>query len=175
MPRPPSKYDDGRSMREHLIEKFLRGIRKLPNGCWVCDTSSAITEHGYREVAIDRHVNGKFRDYVHRLSYEHFKGPIPNGLMVCHSCDNPPCCNPKHLFSGTRADNVRDMFTKGRGHQGENHAYAKLTEEQVLEIYALWDDGVQQTAIAKQYKLHKHYVSLILNGRRWKNLYKRHR
>jgi hypothetical protein len=80
---------------------------------------------------------------AHRFSYELANGPIPDGLFVCHKCDNPKCVRPDHLFLGTNQDNVTDMVRKGRHvpnaaginvPRGNNHHWAILTEEQVHEI-----------------------------------------
>lgn len=174
MPRAPSPYDDGRQMRVHLIEKLKRGLRKLPSGCWVCDTSFVCGKSGYRQVMI--HLYGvRHREYIHRLSHEHYKGAIPKDHDVCHSCDYPPCWNPKHLFAGTRTVNMQDMALKGRGPHGQSHPFAKLTEEQVLEMYRLEDDGVSQYQIALHFGVHERYANLVLTGRRWKHLHRQHR
>lgn len=72
---------------------------------------------------------GRYRQaYTHRLAWMLANGPIPAGLFVLHKCDNPPCCNPDHLFLGTQADNVRDRDAKGRHWvpSGERHPCAKL-------------------------------------------------
>lgn len=66
---------------------------------------------------------------THRLAWEWVNGPIPDGMMVLHRCDNPPCCNPNHLFIGTNTDNMRDMVAKGRGsfptHCPNGHEFTK--------------------------------------------------
>lgn len=68
-----------------------------------------------------KHINGK-RHKTHRLAWAWANGPIPDGMLVLHSCDNPPCCNPNHLFLGTQSDNMRDCANKGRlGAQKKTH------------------------------------------------------
>jgi hypothetical protein len=78
---------------------------------------------------------------AHRLAWQLLKGKIPKGMCLCHSCDNPTCVNPAHLFIGTHADNTLDAYTKHRLHDwkdlhrsGENHSTAKLTDAQALAI-----------------------------------------
>ena len=78
------------------------------NGCEVW--TGELNEKGYGRR---RFRDGKNRR-IHRVVWELRNGPIPDGLLVCHRCDNPPCCNPEHLFLGTHADNVLDMMAKGR-------------------------------------------------------------
>lgn len=92
--------------------------------CWVW--TRATTGFGYGKLGL----NGRALT-AHRRSYEMAYGAIPNGLLVCHRCDNPPCVNPDHLFLGSFADNMRDMHAKGRGGRtgpkGERNSRAKLT------------------------------------------------
>ena len=86
--------------------------KNAPNGCW--EWSGRKHPSGYGFSGID----GK-RDYTHRLAWRLTHGPIPAGMHVCHKCDNPPCCNPDHLFLGTPADNMHDRDAKGRGIKGK--------------------------------------------------------
>lgn len=110
------------------------------------------------------------RKYVsaHRRSYSEFRGGIPAGHGVLHRCDNPPCVNPDHLFTGTQRDNVRDAWGKGRGvHQvyhGSAHPMAKLTSEEVRLIVSRVEGGEQQKALAEEYGVSRATVCRIAKG-----------
>lgn len=94
------------------LEKLAEvGWTTLPGGCW--EYNGRRDPSGY---GIHAHIR------MHRVSFELHKGPIPDGLLVRHTCDNPPCINPEHLITGTRADNVADMIARGRHwHQRQTH------------------------------------------------------
>jgi hypothetical protein len=108
------------------------------------------------------------------------KTDIPDGMLICHHCDNPPCVNPKHLFLGTRGDNWRDCIAKNRCPQlkrlhppiesiprGEQHWNAKLTSDSVREIRRLASGGLSHHKIAKMFTVSGSNVSLIVQGLRW--------
>lgn len=170
--RYPPNLDDGRPIDEHLKELFIKGIRKLDNGCWVCDTAYSMNT-GYTEVKIGRGSMGLFRQTTHTLSYQYFHDSIPEGMLVCHSCDNRACCNPKHLFLGSYLDNQGDMAVKDRVAFGERHYGAKLTEADVLKIYELGKSGLFHREIADLFGVSRSRIGTILNGTDWKRLYKR--
>jgi hypothetical protein len=107
------------------------------------------------------------QETAHRVAWRLHFGPIPEGLFVCHSCDNPPCVNPAHLFLGTPADNAADREVKGRRKSlvGERHQNAKLTWADVCEVRRLYADGLLQRQIAERFGVTQPLVSMILSGR----------
>ncbi len=119
--------------REIFVLRFWGKVEK-GRGCWLWTGTK--NRGGYGRVTIKKPVTAM----AHRVAWELAKGPIPSGLSVLHRCDVPGCVNPKHLWLGTNADNMRDMFAKGRrptiSLKGSAHPGAKLTEEQVREIRA---------------------------------------
>lgn len=109
---------------------------------------------------------GYFRgQWSHRLAWsEHNQQPIPAGMVVRHSCDNPGCCNPWHLLVGTNLDNVQDRNERGRTARGARNGRARLTEEQVLAIYC---DPSPYSEIATRASVSISAVSDIKTGRNW--------
>ena len=113
------------------------------------------------------------KQLAHRLAYLFTYGTVPDGMHVLHRCDNPACCNPKHLFIGTPNDNTQDAMLKGRvshasKNQGEKHAKHKLTEGDVLKIRDLYSVGNKtQKELGKKFGVDQTEVSMILNRKRW--------
>lgn len=119
----------------------------FPQSCWPWKGSR--NEKGY----------GKFHERkAHRVAYELFNGPIPDGLIARHKCDNPSCCNPHHLEPGTHRDNSADAISRNRLARGERHPRAKLTDEQVKDIRS---SPLTGQALAKRYGVSKSTISGI--------------
>ena len=127
-----------------LTQRFWDKVDKTGD-CWEWTASRQKFGHGLFKV-------GNKVEKAHRISYEFHIGPIPEGLMVRHKCDNPPCVRPEHLELGTRADNVRDRDERGRhvALRGEQHGMAKLTREQVEDIRSATGYGIC-AGLAKKY------------------------
>lgn len=100
--------DDPRSLDARLWKRI---DKNGPTGCWIW--TGGVNVHGYGQIM----ENGK-NLRVHRVVWERLVGPIPSGMILCHACDWPPCCNPAHMFVGTMQDNTQDMMQKGRNANG---------------------------------------------------------
>lgn len=123
----------GKWARPPLYVRFMKKVQPEPNsGCWFW--LGGINSYGYGNAS----TFGTAYTLAHRLSYCLHVASIPDGLMVLHRCDMPLCVNPDHLFTGTQADNMRDMDLKDRRRNspsyGEDHGMAQLTRDQVMAI-----------------------------------------
>ena len=107
---------------------------------------------------------------THRLAYELTYGEISDDILVCHSCDNPPCCNPDHLFLGTPNDNTQDK-KKGRARylKGSELPQTKLTKNQTIEIIQLYHTNkYTQKYLGERYGVSRSAIDAILRGTNWK-------
>lgn len=143
-------------------ERFWQKVTKT-DGCWIY--GGCRDKWGYAHVGV-----GHKRTQAHRYAYELTKGPIPAGMLVLHSCDNPPCVNPAHLSVGTHGDNNADMDAKGRRVVGEQCPRSKLKEDQVREIASL-RGKVTQRVLAERYGVDQSAIAAIHRGHSWKHLF----
>lgn len=149
------------------IQRFWKKVDKSggEDACWTW--TGRPNRNGYGRFGIGHNVF-----YTHRFAYEITVGEIPEGIGVCHSCDNPQCCNPKHLFLGTQADNVFDMIRKGRMSK-KGQFQPKLSDEQVEEIrkryrrYRKFGPGASNSKeLASEFGISPITVSSIARGDR---------
>lgn len=171
----PIRYIMGHQMlgrtKGNRIELFWENVPiGDPDACWEWQGGTRYNT-GYGAFRI----NGR-QSLTHRISYELTYGPIPDGLHVCHHCDNPPCVNPHHLFLGTHADNMGDMARKGRapapgkGKNGESHPNATVTDAIARAILERHAQGERQNDLAREYKIGKGVVHRIVRRVSWKHI-----
>jgi len=145
--------------RQVVYERWDRKVDRS-SACWIWNGTR---RNGYGVMWIS---NVTF--YAHRVSYELFVGPIPDGMVVCHRCDTPLCVCPDHLFVGTRADNNADMDMKGRrrcvGPKGLSHPRAKLTEHDVASLRRLHAAGVNQRELAAWFGIGQYCAWQVVHG-----------
>lgn len=150
-------------------DEYLRhiGWSVQADGCWIW--GGKFNPQGYGSIRRKR--KGRYwKVLAHRMSFETWVGPIPEGHIVRHSCDNPPCINPQHLSTGTHADNVRDRDERGRTATGERNGRAVLTEAIVKDIRSLWARGKRQSEIAKELQVSPDLVHKIVRNKIWRKV-----
>lgn len=153
-----------------LLARRLAKHTKHGRGCW--EWQGATNSMGYGRLS---NGDGKPKTLLaHRVAWQCVRGRIPKGMCVCHRCDNPLCVRPSHLFLGTRGDNMRDMYAKGRKKPvqlfGECHGKTTLTNEQVLEIRERVKFGEPQRHVAKIFEVTQATVWRIYHRKTWSHI-----
>lgn len=148
-------------MNQEAIRKKLDRKAKRVNACWIW--TGYRNDEGYGEMRMN-----KKRYKLHRLSYELFNGAIPEKALVCHSCDNPSCIEPTHLFLGNDKINSDDKIKKGRFRNGP--IKKRLTIDEVCAIRKDYSQGIEsQVKLASKYQVHKRHIRRIINNYCWKD------
>lgn len=158
-----------------LEERFFSQIEKSKDGCWNWTGSG---NGRYGQIS----VNGRL-EKAHRVSYKMHNGEIPEGLYICHKCDNTLCVNPDHLFAGTQQENLIDMNNKGRNTLkndpsraacGSDAGSAKLTDIAVMDIRSRYKKGPRHTSnthdLAKEYGVDDSTIRRILSRTTWRHV-----
>lgn len=156
---------------QHLRRLESSSIPEPNSGCWLWLGASTSAGYGLFPFGGGRRSQ---RVGAHRASYTLHCGDIPDGMLVCHRCDNPSCVNPAHLFLGSHGDNAADRNKKGRSKgqaKGASHSRAKITERQAQEVIALAASGlITHAEIAQRLNVSTSIVALIATGASWKHL-----
>lgn len=150
--------------KEFIQNRFWTKVRKRSNDeCW--EWTGPRSSGGYGLFGIKRiNIN------AHRFAYKDTFGEFPAHLCVLHKCDNPPCCNPSHLFLGTNKDNTDDCIRKGRHKKptlGEDHPMHKLSESDVIKMRRLYSGGMSAGQIAKRFGVSKVTTIAAISGYTW--------
>ena len=140
---------------EEWIQRFWRKVNKAgEDECW--EWMAHKDKRGYGRYAFQRSIRA-----AHRVAYELCKGTIPSGKIVMHSCDNPPCVNPKHLKVGTHSDNSRDMLRK---HRSNRQKISNQDAEVIRHTHARFI-----RLLARKYRLTTTSIHYIIRRQAWKN------
>ena len=156
-------------MADDLQCKILLMSNPNKDGCW--EWQGCVQGNGYSRVR----YNGK-TEYGHRLSYVAFKGDIPDGMDVCHTCDNRKCVNPDHLFLGTRKENMQDCAKKGRTtkgtsfNAGESCGASKLKAADIIFARQLAKAGEIPRVIAERFGVHTDTIRCVLQRKTWRHI-----
>lgn len=158
-------------LSKKVLDRFWAKVaRGDPRECWIWLGSKKASKDAYGRFKIKSYVTVT----ASRLTYAIAYGEEPGELSVLHSCDNPPCCNPAHLFLGTVKDNSQDMVRKGRARngirKGSSNGANKLTAKQVYAIWRCIRRGQNNTEIGRRFGVHHSTVSVIRRGKIWTHI-----
>jgi len=145
------------------VTKHGRKVKYVRGRCW--EWFGGTNNTGYGQI----YAEGRFQ-LVHRISAELVNGPVPNGLCVCHSCDNKLCVRPSHLFIGTRKDNLQDMTNKNRRARGASMGMAKLDDGKVVRIRLLHKWGMTCADLSRKFGVTNGTMSAVLNRKTWRHV-----
>lgn len=158
------------TLEQRLWSRIKKGT---PDECWYW--TGAHTPAGYGVISVNNHMTT-----AHRIVYILIYGEVDDNLIVCHTCDNPPCCNPNHLFIGTHKTNAEDKVKKGRQPRGdkisfrmrgEKNPHSILTKKQVFEIRkAVINKTDTQRQLAAKHGVQVACISKIITRRTWKHI-----
>lgn len=156
-----------KNFRMTLEGRFWKKVNKRgPRECW--EWTACRNRKGYGLI----NILGSSQ-LAHRVSFSLLVGEIPGSRLVCHTCDNPSCVNPCHLFLGTHKSNMDDKMAKGRHKcpRGSRHSSAKLTESKVLHIRREYSGGgVSMASLAKKFQVSAAAVEFIIQRRTWRHV-----
>jgi hypothetical protein len=159
-------------MNQYQIGAFWSkvNITKSTKDCW--EWQGAKKPKGYGNVRINKKYHSS-----HRVAFELSNSSIPKGFIVCHICDNPPCCNPSHLMLGTIKSNSADMLIKNRqktkysAARGEINGNSKLTEEDVITIRGRYaSNQANQYQLAEEYGVTQSAIGSIVRKKTWRHV-----
>lgn len=157
------------TMQRPIEQRLWPRLKIVDTGCW--EWLGPRDQDGYGCLDFRRGFSGR-EQRAHRIAWILNFGEIPEGKWILHRCDNPPCCNPLHLFIGDCVSNVKDKIAKGRDRyaHGEQAPNAFLKTEQVLEIRRLYAENIKQREIARRFNVNFKLVHKIVHRLRWKHV-----
>lgn len=143
--------------KRSFVDRLMDGCEKIDGGCWVWNKSVASSGYGQ--------IRWNYTNYrANRASYIVFKGEIPDGMVVRHTCDNKLCINPDHLILGSCKQNSEDMVARNRQAKGMKNGRSKLSEN---DVRAIKSSALSCSKTAKKFGISKSQAHKIMTGKAW--------